>query len=120
MKYIKNCVGIAIFANNKQMSVDLFQSPKLMKENWDDIIRSIVIDVERSAEKSGKSPTVPTMRKKIKEFFDGICDDAMKPEESPGAGYYIVSRNDKMEAGTLYFDDTIVHISGVYNNYEKR
>jgi hypothetical protein len=113
IKYSTGAVGVAIFANGKQLSIDLFQHSSLMKENWKNIINSVIIDTEITDKKSSyKCQKIGEMHKDIDTFFKKVCLKTSEPEISPGAGHYIVSRSEHLEAGTLFVDNAVAHISG--------
>lgn len=115
MKYVKNAIGMAIFSGRKKLSVDLFSQPGLMKDNWDDLIRSAVIEIKRTRKPKGKDKrSEKEFSTEITAFFDKVFSETSEPEKNPGTGRYIVSRNNQLEAGTLVEGTKIAHLSGFY------
>lgn len=113
IKYVKNAVGIALFLNGEKLSVDLFQHPDLMKENWNDLIRSAVMDLEAQPKKAPKKKRKKAdLGLEIDTFLEEIIAEASDLKENPGTGQYMVSRNAKLEAGTLIDGRSVAHLSG--------
>ncbi len=114
MKYVKNTVGMATFVDGKKVSVDLFQQPDLMQDNWNDLVQSTVMESSKTDAPAlpKTNQTAANLQKEIKQFFDQVFAEASEAKPSPGAGSYIVTTTEKLEAGTLVDMGTVAHLSG--------
>ncbi|MCK5843839.1 MAG: HIRAN domain-containing protein [Victivallales bacterium] len=109
LDYQEGSVGIAVFKEDEEISLDIFQHPDLMADNWNDIIRSVTL-YSHSA-KSKKTKNV-VLKKRVSDFLKNTRKNITKVERSPGRGEYAVSRSDVQETGILIDEGEIVHLSG--------
>jgi hypothetical protein len=113
INYVKNATGVALFFNGEKISIDLFQHPDLMKANWNNLIRSAVMDLYARPQNSRKKKlTKKELNSGINNFFKTLLSEAREPKPNPGGGVYLPSRNDEIEVGTLIDGNTIAHLSG--------